>query len=195
MRLTNDLKRTLNVFRQFPQSLSLLVFFLACCSPVIAQTTFPPRPDTIRADRSSPTEDGPPLTTIEEEMRAKRAIKYAEKEHKENLARAGQITELGKELVASFKLKRSLDREDIRRLDRLEKLTRKIRSEAGGEDNETVLSKPPTDLDSAVSRLAELSASVGDQFKKTPRQVISAEVIDEANALLEIIKLVRAMLR
>lgn len=195
MRLTNDLKRTLNVFRQFPQSLSLSVFFLACCSPGIAQTTLPPRPDTIRADRSSPTEDGPPLTTIEEEMRAKRAIKYAEKEHKENLSRAGLITELGKELLASFKLKRRLDREDIRRLDRLEKLTRKIRSEAGGEDNETVLSKPPTDLDSAVSRLAELSASVGDQFKKTPRQVISAEVIDEANVLLEIIKLVRTMLR
>lgn len=190
-----NLNTRLSLSRQFAETLSLVAVVLACFTYGLAQssTTLPPRPDAIRADRSSPTEDGPPLTTIEEEMRAKRAIKYAEKEHKENLARASQITDLGKELAASFKQKKLLDREDIRRLDRLEKLTRKIRSEAGGEDSETVLPKPPPDLSSAMTRLAEVAASVGDQFKKTPRQVISTAVIDEANVLLEIIRLVRSM--
>jgi hypothetical protein len=161
--------------------------------PAQSSTTFPPRPDSIRADKNSPQEEGPPLTSVEEEMRAKRAIKYAEKEHQENLDRAGQLATLGKELSASYKKKNLLDREDIRRLDKLEKLTRKIRTEAGGEDSETALTKPPGDLGCAITKLEEVATSVGEQFKKTPRQVISTNVIDEANVLLEIIKLVRGM--
>jgi hypothetical protein len=83
----------------------------------------------------------------------------------------------------------------MRRLDRLEKLTRKIRSETGGEDDETTLPKPPTDLDSAVVCVGKIAVSLGEQFKKTPRQVVSAAVIDEANVLLELIKLVRTFAR
>jgi hypothetical protein len=128
-------------------------------------------------------------------MRAKRAIKYAEKEHRENLERANEITELGKYLASSFKQKKAFDREGMRRLDRLEKLTRKIRSETGGEDDETTLPKPPTDLDSALVCVGKIAVSLGEQFKKTPRQVVSAAVIDEANVLLELIKLVRTFAR
>src|SRR5215510_15957114 len=108
--------------------------FLIClliASPLIVcaqQSSLPPAPDRIRADKSTPGgEDGPPLTTMEEEMRAKRAIKYAEKEHKENLDRANEIADLGKGLAASFKQKKALDRDDVKRLDRLEKLTKKVR--------------------------------------------------------------------
>jgi hypothetical protein len=132
---------------------------------------------------------------MEEEMRAKRAIKYAEKEHKENLDRANEIAELGKGLAASFKQRKALDRDDLKRLDRLEKLTKKVRSEAGGEDSESKLEKSPSDLGSTVCRIGEVSLSVSEKIKQTPRQVISAEVIDEANALLELIKLARTMVR
>jgi hypothetical protein len=132
---------------------------------------------------------------MEEEMRAKRAIKYAEKEHQENLDRANEIAELGKGLAASFKQKKAFDRDDVKRLDRLEKLTKKVRSEAGGEDSETTLDKTPPDLGTAVCQIGDLSLSVSDKIKQTPRQVISAEVIDEANALLELIKLARTMIR
>ena len=135
------------------------------------------------------------MTSMEEEMRAKRAIKYAEKEHKENLERANEITELGKYLASAVKQKKALDREGMRRLDRLEKLTRKIRSETGGEDDETTLAKPPTDLESALACIGEISVSLGEQFKKTPRQVVSAGVIDEANVLLELIKVVRSFVK
>jgi len=146
------------------------------------------------ADKTNPDETGP-LTSIEEEMRAKRAIKYAQREHRENLERADQLSGLGKELVSSVKQKGRLDREDLRRLDKMEKLARKIRSEAGGEDDDVSLPKPPSDLESAITQLGESAVAVGDQFKKTPRQVISTGVINEANVLLELIKLVRNMVR
>jgi hypothetical protein len=152
-------------------------------------------PESIKADKDAPSDDGPTLTTLEEEMRAKRAIKAAEKEYHDNLERAAEISELGKQLQKSFEQKRILDLQDAKKLDRLEKLAKKVRSEAGGEDDDFVLDKPPADLASAIGRIAETSNSVSEKVKKTPRQVISAEVISEANVLLELIKVARTMMR
>jgi hypothetical protein len=170
----------------------LLSLLLVCCCFVAAQTT-PTRPDNIRAEKSAPGDDSPPLTTMEEEMRAKRAIKYAEKEHKENLDRANEIAELGKGVNSTFKQKKQLSREDMKRLDRLEKLIKKARGESGGEDTEGALEKKPVDLETAVCEVERVSASLSEKIKQTPRQVISAAVIDEANVLLELIKLTRTM--
>ena len=49
------------------------------------------------------------MTTFEEELRAKRAIKMAEKEHEDNLNRAKEISEIAKQLQVSFKGKSSLN--------------------------------------------------------------------------------------
>jgi hypothetical protein len=183
--------------KQSATRIILLGFLMLLCSSLCSaqgQSTTMPRPDTIKADKSSPGDDNPPLTTMEEEMRAKRAIKYAEKEHKENLERADEIADLGKGLASSFKQKKLLNRDDVKRLDRLEKLTKKARSEAGGEDSDDTLDKKPSDLEGAVSQIHDVSSSLSEKIKQTPRQVLSAGVIDEANVLLELIKVVRTMI-
>ncbi len=64
-------------------------------------------------------------------MRAKRAIRYAEKEHQDNLTRAKEASQLGTQLAASFKSKQALNSSDMKKLEKLEKLTKKIRTEAG----------------------------------------------------------------
>lgn len=150
-----------------------------------------PRPATsISAEKGSPSESGPPLTSFEEEMRAKRAIKLAEKEHKENLDRAKEISDLAKQLL-SVKDKGTLDREDLKRVDRLEKLTKKIRGEAGGEHDDVQIVNRPSDLTSAVIQVAEVTESLSKTVQNTPRQVVSAGVIDGANVLLELIRILR----
>jgi hypothetical protein len=118
---------------------------------------------------------------MEEEMKAKRAIKFAEKEYKNNVDRARELSTLGKELMESVKVKRSLDRDDTKKLDRIEKLVKKVRGEAGGSEDEATLENPPTDLPEAVNQIAEVSASLKSNVEKTPRQVVSASVICEAN--------------
>ena len=190
------MKGTLHIRSGITRHLILPGLLFPCCSLAVAQTSpLPPRPDTIRAEKSSPSDDTAPLTTLEEELRAKRQIKYAEKEHRENMERANEIADLGKGLAQAFRQKKLLDREDLKRLERLEKLTRKVRSEAGGEDCENPLDKPPADLDSGVTRMGEVAVALGEKVKETPRQVISASVIDEANVLLELIRIVRNMVR
>ncbi len=150
----------------------------------------PPNQGTIRGDS-----DDTPLTTFEEELRAKRAIKLAEKDHEENLKRAREIAQIGKELHDSLKDKPVLDRDSLKKVERLEKLTKKVRGEAGGEDEEVEIPNRPADLPATLAQIAEASESLSKGVVDTPRQVVSASVIGKANVLLELIKMVRGFAR
>ena len=154
------------------------------------QTTRPPESGS--ADKSSSPDDDAPLTTFEEEIRAKRAIKIAEKEHQANLDRAREISQLGKDLQERLKQGKALDREDNKKLERLEKLTKKVRGDAGGEASEVKLDSQPGDLPAAVGRLVEVTDSLSKSVQSTPRQVVSTTVIDNANVLLELIRMMRS---
>ena len=175
----------------------LILLVLFGCGVAVAQTprpspTPPPRP--IDGIIKSPDETGP-LTTFEEEMRAKRAIKMAEKDHEENLKRAKEIAQLGKELQETLKDKSAIDRDSLKKVERLEKLTKKIRNEAGGEDEDVTIGNRPADLCATVTQIAEASESLSKNVQDTPRQVVSASVIGQANVLLELIKMVRSFVR
>ena len=128
-------------------------------------------------------------------MRAKRLIKIAEKEHQDNINRAREISQLGKQLQETLKTRGALDREDSKKLERIEKLTRKIRGEAGGGDDEVKLENRPIDLTSTLTRVAEVTECLSKNVQNTPRQVVSAAVIDNANVLLELIKIMRTFSR
>ena len=79
-------------------------------------------------------------------------------------------------------------------LDRLEKLARRIRSDAGGSEEDVSIESPPQQLEPALSRLAEESDCLKITVEKTPRHVVSAMVIEKANVLLKLIKLARGFL-
>ena len=149
-------------------------------------TPRPPRPENPTSDK-----DKSPLGGFEDEIRAKRAIKLAEKDHQENLDRAKQILDLAKDLQTSLKDKATIDRDSLKKVDRLEKLTKKIRNEAGGEDEEVKIVDRPTDITGAVNQIAETAESLSKNVQDTPRQVVSAAMINTANVLLELIRLLR----
>jgi septation ring formation regulator EzrA len=134
-----------------------------------------------------------PLSTLEEEMRAKRAIKEADRQYQENLERARDLSNLGASIVASFKQKRQLDERDFKKIEKVEKLAKRIRNAAGGSEDEFEMDKPPRDLNSAVEMFDCVSQSLKAQVEKTPKHVISATVIDEANVLLELVRILRTL--
>ena len=137
----------------------------------------------------------PPMTEMEAEMKAKLAIKYAEKGHQENLERAREIAQIGKELKSAVSNTPILSRESNKKIERLEKLTRKVRGEAGGEDQEVEIANRPTDLPSTILRIADATETLSKEVQNTPRQVVSTAVIENANVLLELIKIIRAIAR
>lgn len=173
---------------------SAILFWLAltllCTSTATAQTG-PIRPNAPPPSGPIREQDQPPLTSVEEELRAKRMIKLAEKEHEENLSRAREIGEIGKELHESLKDKSAIDRDCLKKIERLEKLTKKVRGEAGGESEEVAITDRPSDISSAVSQIADVSKALAKEVQDTPRQVVSASVIGKANVLLELIRMLR----
>lgn len=150
------------------------------------------RPPAVSADKSNtdPQDDQAP-TALDWELRAKRAIKFAEKEHQENLSRAREASQLGNAIEAAYKQNKSLNSNDLKKLEKLEKLTKKIRNEAGASDDTFELEEKPGDLGEAINSLSKTSASLSERVIKTPRKVLSTSIIEEANVLLELIRIVR----
>jgi hypothetical protein len=161
--------------------LVLNVSIAAAQTPMPRATPPPSTPVNPNGDK-----DEPPLTSFEEEIRAKRAIKIAEKDHQENVDRA-------KQLQVSLKDKTTIDRESAKKIERLEKLTKKIRNEAGGGDEEVKIVDRPSDISGAVKQIAESAQQLSKTVQDTPRQVVSAGVIGNANVLLELVKMLRAL--
>ena len=195
----NSLDRVKKVLAIVHVPVVLIFAILFWSSLAVAQLPPPSRPSPTPppgpVDGRTRDPDDPPLTTFEEELRAKRAIKIAEKDHEENLKRAREIAEIGKELNESLKDKPVLDRDSLKKVERLEKLTKKVRGEAGGEDEEIEIPNRPADLPATLAQIAEASDSLSKNVIDTPRQVVSASVIGKANVLLQLIKMVRNFAR
>src|SRR5215208_1778347 len=127
----------------------------------------------------------------EEEMLRRAEIRREEETHKEMVERAGEAAQIGDELLTSFKKNNSLNRDDLKRLERLEKLARKIRGSAGGSDDDEELSDPPGRIEGAVTRLAKLAGDLKESVSKTSRLVVSGNVIRHSNEMIELIRHIR----
>ncbi len=127
------------------------------------------------------------------EMLAKRRIKLEEKEHQETVDRATEASKLGNELVETFLKTQKLAQQDFRKIDRIEKLAKKIRDAFGGSGEDVEIENTPHDVSAALLKLRELSSDLHDRIGKTSRMEISAAVIERTNELLEVIKILRLM--
>lgn len=129
-----------------------------------------------------------------EEMRYRAAVRHEEETHREVIERAEEIGEISTELLKRYDAQKNLGREDLKSLERIEKLARKIRGSAGGSDIEQIES-PPDKLDAAVERLSKLSDQLKDGVKKTSRMVVSAKVIQRSNELIQVVKIIKNFVR
>ena len=129
----------------------------------------------------------------EEEMLRRAEIRREEETHKGMVERADEAAQIGDVLLASYKKNNALTRDDQKRLERLEKLARKIRGGAGGSDDEEGLSDPPVQIEGAVTRLVKLTCDLKESVSKTSRLVISAGVIRRSNEMIELIRHIRTI--
>jgi len=159
-----------------------------------------------QSSRPAPSPPAPPLGAASdrpehpdfgadpgEDLRARLAIKADQKQHEENLARAREASELGTQLFEAYKTNKTLTADESKKLERMEKLVKKIRNDAGGQDNEDEANTSPGTLETAIKRLADLTNELRKDVEKTPRHVISAAVIDRANDVIGLIQRLRKL--
>src|SRR5829696_2128483 len=105
--------------------LPVLIFIsLALLTAVASAQPAPQRQDPV-LDPQPPRRGD--LGTPEQEMLRRAEIRHEEATHKEMVERASEAAQIGDDLLSSYKKNRALTREDLKKLERLEKLARKIR--------------------------------------------------------------------
>ena len=176
----------------YPILLSTLVFLSAMTARAQSSrpAPSPPPPPITSSDKPEHPDFG---ADPSEDLRARLAIKADQKHHEETLERAREASELGSQLLDAYKTTKSIGGEENKKLDRLEKLVKKIRNDAGGLNNEEETKEAPNTLEAAMRRLADLTTELRKDVEKTPRHVISAVVIDRANDLIGLIQRLRKL--
>lgn len=158
-------------------------------SPPPPDTRPEPRPtNSDKDDKDDPFRD---FGSPENEMRARQALKAEKKQYDENVGRAREASYLASEIVRAYEAKKTFNSEDAKKFERLEKLAKRIRNEAGGSDSEPDIKNIPAVMETAVKQVAEMADDLRKLVEKTPRHVISAAVIDQANKLLGLLQHVR----
>ncbi len=170
--------------------ISVLAGSAALCAAQSAQPVA--RPQILPADKDRPVGDSP--AALEEDMRARRELKLAEKQYQQNVTRARDLSVLVEAMNTAYKQKTYLGPEEVKKLEKAEKLAKAIRNAAGGSENDDEIEQPPKDLNCALIMFVEVAASLKTNVEKTPKHVISTTVIEEANVILELTRIVRALI-
>ena len=172
-------------------------FSLACTAVLFAATWVSaqaPPPPMRPIPQPSPIDrrnDGIDFGNRETEARTRMALKREKKDYEEHVERAKEARDLAAELQKIYEIARSFNAADYKKLERLEKLTRRVRNEVGGSQTDADPKELPKSYEEAVPLLADLAKELSDEVEKTPRRVVSASIINQANKLIALIQYLR----
>jgi TolA-binding protein len=172
-------------------TLSRLIFIAVLFSLTVVRASAQiDTPDaSTSSGKSSNKEDFP--KGIKESL-AKSRIEREKKDFEELLQNGEEAVKISESLENSFAESNKLSLEDRKKLDRLEKLAKKIRRELGasdiaGEDDEA---NPSSMLD-AFKTLQASTGKLVEELKKTTRYTISVIAVQSSNAFLKVVKFIR----
>ncbi len=174
--------------------LSVMLIFITSQSVLAQQPrTSAPFPDASSNGRDNKDKDDDHYGSPEAEMRAKLVIKEEKKRYDEHVERAREVFQLANQVSKSYETRKIFSSEDQKKLERMEKLTKRIRNDAGGSESDNdvdVKDIPPAMMD-LIKKAADWADQLKDLVEKTPRQVVSAAVIDQANKLIGLVQHIR----
>ena len=160
------------------------------------------------ADNSTPIRPRPGSRCAQEqylcEQLDKLRIEQDKKEFQAMISRGDEAVRISEELEKAAATNPQLDQKDRAKLESLEKIVKKIRSELGGDDDESdanegsdpsadssAESKPPKDVVSAIKSLKDSTVKLVSELKKTTRFTISAAAINTSNSVLRLTRILK----
>ena len=146
------------------------------------------------SDPKDDSKDDPRFGSPEMEMRSKLEIKEEKRKYDEHVARAKEASQLAAQISTSYESRNGFSSDDQKRLDRLEKLFKRIRNDAGGgnDNDDGDMKDIPAGMAQTLRKIAAMAEELNKLVEHTPRNVVSAAVIDQANKLLGIVQHIRA---
>ncbi|MBI4854320.1 MAG: hypothetical protein HY819_21180 [Acidobacteria bacterium] len=158
--------------------LAIILFFLALPVSTFGQSSID-KPDEQR-----------PIFTIGETI-SRNQIALAEKDHREMRIATIEINQLAKSLLKAAKGQCLLSNEDEKKLEKIEKLAKKVRSEQGGNGNN--LAEKPESLIVALERLQKAAETMELESRSLNRHSISFLLVEKVNEVLGLTKEIKKM--
>lgn len=186
---------TLDVFdvRSFVTSLNSLIpnqfmkfkltFLFALCA--LFYTSNPPQSQA--QSRSSNTSLDDYESRIESPAREaayRAALSRVENLHKQHLQRATETVALSLEVRQGYGQRRTLTPELIKKLERLEKLARRVRDYAGGSDDNDGKINITDSVSESLDKISTLAQKIQRDVEVTSRRIVSAKIINTSTELI-----------
>lgn len=153
---------------------------IAFASAVVASGQF---------DTSNRAPEEPPKTV--RENLAKLRIEQEKKDFEELVQRTEEALELSKQLGDSTNQSQLSDA-DLKKLQRLEKLVKKIRNELGADDYDEEADETfPQTVTSAIAKLRSAASSLFDEIKSSTRYSISVAAVESSNMIMRLLKFIK----
>ena len=144
------------------------------------------------SNKPDPTKGMDLPDTIRENL-AKSRLKAEEEEYKELIKKSEEAAKISEELTETYKESQKFSSDDAKKIDRLEKVVKKIRQELGAEDDsdaETDVSKPSS-LMTTLATIQDKTADLLSELKKTSRYSVSVVAIESSNTLLKLVRFIK----
>lgn len=138
--------------------------------------------------RTNPAREELPKS-IKENLK-KHQIKRDQKKFEDMLKDGEEAVKLSEELELSLNQNNRFVQDDIKKLERLEKLVKNIRQELGGADDKEE-EKSSLDFQNAVLSLKDKVVDLFEELKKMSRHSISAAAIQSSNSILKLVRFLR----
>lgn len=162
----------------------LFVIVIACHHGVAAQAA--------DASSSSPFQrprEEPPQPVLEQMARLK--LENEKRDFQELIDTSSTLADSAKSLLELSGTGRPLQEILDKNLDRIERLTKKIRSELGAGDDSKEPTEYPDSLKDALKALSSEASALSEEIKKSSRFSISVAAIQHANTLLDLVSHIR----
>jgi hypothetical protein len=182
------------MFRRSPFFVIFILLYTPGLYPPVAFAQSPNQASR-SSDAKAPARnhrDGDQESTLPEDMRIKMAIAREEDEYKKTLEDVEKLSGLSDEVAKGYVERKQLSADDVKKLNTIEKLAKRILSHAGGEE---VGNKPGSvehlELADAIDKLNSAAANIKKDMKAETRFVVSATVIANSNDVINLARLIR----
>jgi hypothetical protein len=179
-------------------------FFLAIAFVLLAATSAAAQSSSTLP--KSPTSPPPPMdypgrgeqerSHMPDDMRIRMEIARADADYKKTLDDADKLSTLSIEVARVFRDTGKLAGEDLKKISTIEKLAKRILSQAGGDEVDDrandLQSKP---LNDTVEQMSAAADKVQKCIKEQTRFVVSATVISNANEIIHLAQHIRRTLK
>ena len=131
--------------------------------------------------------------TTPDEFRTRAEIERAEERMRKLVNSAEELNKLAQELTRVAGKKSQLSGDEQKKLGKIEKLAKYVRSEQGGGGDDDDLSDPPQNLETALSRLQEATDAIEKEISKITRHGVSVLLVEKTNEVIAITKTIKKM--